>query len=104
MPAEPDRKNQPLTTASSTGALQVGKGPTAPGSTPSIPGEALPLPHERDQAVGSAGEAAREPMKQAQRDLDAGLVDTDLRATAGLDADQRRRLVPGPGGTPPGKG
>jgi hypothetical protein len=38
---------------------------------------------------------------QAKRDLDAGLVDTDMRATPGLDAEQREKLVPGPGGKPP---
>ena len=35
---------------------------------------------------------------QAKRDLDAGLVDTDMHATPGLDAQRRRQLVPGPGG------
>ncbi len=38
----------------------------------------------------------------AKRDLDAGMVDTDMHATPGLDAAQRAKLVPGPGGkTPP---
>ncbi len=37
---------------------------------------------------------------QAKRDLDAGLVDTDMRATPGLDAQLRRKLVPGAGGKP----
>jgi hypothetical protein len=40
-------------------------------------------------------------MLQAQRDIAAGLVDTDMRATPGLDAKRRARLVPGPGGKPP---
>ncbi len=35
---------------------------------------------------------------QAKRDIDAGMVDTDMRATPGLDAQQRRKLVPGSGG------
>ena len=44
-------------------------------------------------------------MAQAKRDIDAGLVDTDMRATPGLDAALRARLVPGPGGnTPPSGG
>jgi hypothetical protein len=34
-------------------------------------------------------------MKRAKRDLDAGLVDTDLRNTPGIDAEQRRKMVPG---------
>ena len=33
---------------------------------------------------------------QAKRDLDAGLVDTDMRATPGLDAERREQLVPTP--------
>jgi hypothetical protein len=40
-------------------------------------------------------------IQQAKRDIDAGLVDTDMRATAGLDAARRVRLVPGPAGKPP---
>ena len=40
-------------------------------------------------------------MVQAKRDLDAGLVDTDMHATPGLDAQLRGRMVPGPGGKPP---
>jgi len=40
-------------------------------------------------------------MVQAQRDIEAGLVDTDMRATPGLDAERRAQLVPGPGGQPP---
>lgn len=33
---------------------------------------------------------------QAKRDIDAGQVDTDMRATPGLDAPLRAKLVPGP--------
>jgi hypothetical protein len=40
-------------------------------------------------------------IKQAKRDIDAGLVDTDMWATPGLDAERRRELVPGPAGKPP---
>jgi hypothetical protein len=43
-------------------------------------------------------------MAQAKHDIDAGLVDTDMRATPGLDARLRARLVPGPGGKPPSSG
>ena len=48
-------------------------------------------------------QAAAEPdavMQQAKRDIDAGLVDTDMRATPGLDAALRNKLVPGAGGKP----
>lgn len=54
---------------------------------------ALPLPHERDQ---SPGQVAREPdpvIERAHQDLQAGRVDTDLRATGGLDAARRTRVV-----------
>lgn len=61
----------------------------------------LPLPHERDQATGSVAAAPDAMMAQAKRDIDAGMVDTDMRATPGLDAELRARLVPGPGGKPP---
>ncbi len=50
------------------------------------------------------GQVAREPdpiMVQAKRDIDAGLVDTDRRATPGLDAERRAQLVPVP--APDGK-
>jgi hypothetical protein len=62
--------------------------------------DANPLP-----APGATpNDAAVEPdpvIEQAKRDIDAGLVDTDMRATPGLDAERRARLVPGPGGKPP---
>lgn len=64
-------------------------------------GPQLSLPHERDES-GQASAAAPDPvMAQAKRDIDAGLVDTDMRATPGLDAKRRATLVPGPGGKPP---
>ena len=40
-------------------------------------------------------------MSQAKRDLDRGLVDTDMHGIAGLDARRRACLVPGPGGRAP---
>lgn len=61
----------------------------------------LPLPHERDQSIEATARAPDPKMVQAQRDIDAGLVDTDMRATPGLDAKRRTHLVPGPGGKPP---
>ena len=53
----------------------------------------LKLPHERDQSLGETGGSPRQVIEQARRDLEAGLVDTDMRATPGLDAPRRRRLV-----------
>ena len=59
------------------------------------------LPRERDAPTPAAAVAPDPVMVQAKHDIDAGLVDTDMRATPGLDAKLRARMVPGPGGKPP---
>lgn len=59
------------------------------------------LPHERDEYSEAAAAAPDPVIAQAKRDLDAGMVDTDMRATPGLDAKRRATLVPGPGGKIP---
>lgn len=64
----------------------------------------LPLPHERDESTDTTAEEPDPKMVQAKRDLDAGQVDTDMRATPGLNAERRAHLVPGPGGKPPTSG
>jgi hypothetical protein len=64
----------------------------------------LALPHERDQATKTTAAAPDPVMVQAKRDIDAGLVDTDMRATPGLDARLRDRMVQGPGGKQPPSG
>jgi hypothetical protein len=61
----------------------------------------MPLPHERDESTNPSGGSPDPAMAQASRDIAAGMVDTDLRATSGLDAERRAELVPGPGGKPP---
>ena len=61
----------------------------------------IALPHERDESTNAAAEATDPVIAQAKRDIDAGMVDTDMRATPGLDAELREKLVPGPGGKPP---
>lgn len=71
-------------------------GGLAPGRPADIKGVDLPLPHERDQALGQVASVPDPIMRQAKRDLDAGLVDTDMRAVPGLDAGHRRNLVPTP--------
>ena len=94
------RPNKPAGPAATEGTVASGR-----------PGRAglakLPLPHERDESVGmaggeqatgglgsgAAGEAQRRLMEQARRDLATGQVDTDLRATPGLDAERRRALL-----------
>ena len=62
---------------------------------------ALQLPHERDESTDTKAKLPDPLMIQAKRDIEAGLVDTDMHATPGLDAKRRARLVPGPGGKPP---
>lgn len=75
--------------------------PAPLGPTSSAPSDAgTPLPHERDQSIGQVGTAPQPLIEQAHRDLQAGQVDTDLRATAGQDAQRRERLL----GTPTSRG
>jgi hypothetical protein len=54
------------------------------------------LPHERDQIPEAAGDQVRADMRQAHHDLEQGQVDTDMRATPGLDAKRRKKLVKTP--------
>jgi hypothetical protein len=61
----------------------------------------MKLPHERDQSGHTTADKPDPKMVQAKRDIDAGLVDTDMRATPGLDAQLREQLVPGPAGKSP---
>lgn len=61
----------------------------------------LKLPHERDQSTDNTAPQPHDEMKQAKKDLEAGQVDTDMRASPGLDAAQRKRYVPGAGGQGP---
>ena len=74
-----------------------------PGMEPTMSPDSLALPHERDESTNTTATAPDPKMIQAKRDIDAGLVDTDMHATPGLDAALRERLVPGPGGKPPSK-
>jgi hypothetical protein len=64
----------------------------------------LALPHENDESMPATAVAPEPVMVQAKRDIDAGMVDTDMRATPGMDAELRAKLVPGPGGKPPSTG
>ena len=65
------------------------------------PASGLKLPHERDESNQGDAVAPDPVMVQAKLDIDAGLVDTDMRATPGLDNERREQLVPGPGGKRP---
>lgn len=76
--------------------------PTPPrGAIAPLSNAGLALPHERDESTDPSAKAPDPLMVQAKRDIDAGLVDTDMHATPGLDAKLRERMVPGPGGKPP---
>ena len=77
---------------------------TSPSSKdqPRTPGDASrpegpSLPHDRDQQAASAGEGLgpNAHIERAAKDLKQGQVDTDLRATPGLDANRRGDLVKG---------
>jgi len=78
----------------------VGEAPIAPGSGEqnSGAGRNLPLPHEHDQRTGEVDPQPDDVIRQAKDDIDAGQVDTDMRATPGLDAARRARLVKGGSG------
>lgn len=65
------------------------------------PTNGLALPHEHDQSIHAAAVKPEPVMVQAKRDLDAGTVDTDMRATPGLDAELRASAIHRLGGKPP---
>ena len=44
------------------------------------------LPHERDEAPDAQNIEPREDMRQAARDLEQGLVDTDLHGMRGVES------------------
>jgi len=67
--------------------------PPAPGSSLKDDADELPLPHERDEKAGQTASEPAPEMQQAYEDIEAGLVDTDLRATPGLDARRRETLL-----------
>lgn len=101
-PIHEDADSRPAQPLPIKGPANVGNAPIAPGTAAPTGGEDLPLPHERDESAATAVGKAPDPViQQAKRDLDAGMVDTDMHATPGLDAARRKEMVPGPGGTPP---
>jgi hypothetical protein len=60
-----------------------------------VPQSAPPLPHERDQQNATTSPEPNAHIEQAAKDLAQGQVDTDLRATPGLDANRRGDMVNG---------
>ena len=101
MSTKPVDPNQPPPATPPMDLPPTDSPPMVPGSPPLTPAPELPLPHERDQSPGSVAGPPDPMIEQAKRDIDAGMVDTDMRATPGLDAQRRAKLVPGPGGQPP---
>lgn len=53
------------------------------------------LPHDRDQQATATNPEPDPHIDRAARDLKQGQVDTDLRATPGLDAERRGGMVQG---------
>lgn len=84
------------------GGQQMAIPPLGAKAPPSSAG--LKLPHERDESIDDTAKTPDPMMVQAKRDIDTGLVDTDMHSTPGLDAERRASLVPGPGGKPPPSG
>lgn len=82
-------------------AAYVSRTPRSPGSVPAeLAEEHLELPHELYRNLDMTGGKFQSVIHKAARDLERGLVDTDMRATPGLGAQKRARDVPGPGGVP----
>lgn len=77
-------------------AMQPPQGSRRTKAPRSAPG--LPLPHERDASPEPTTTPPDPVIGQARRDIAAGMVDTDMRPTPGLDANLRGGLVPTPGG------
>lgn len=95
----PRQHQTALPPAKSSAPLLKNRDAEAATNTSAAPG--LALPHERDESAAFTAATVDPVMAQAKLDIDAGLVDTDMRATPGLDEALRRKLVPGPGGRPP---
>lgn len=69
--------NKPTPTPARKSIIRV----RAPGAVTRVVTK-LPLPHERDESVGTTGGIASAPMKQAFKDLSNGIQDTDRSAEA----------------------
>lgn len=92
--AQPSAQKQPKPSGDGRTKLpgQVGKAPHAPGES-GEPEQGLRLPHERDQSIDATSDAPYPVMRQAHDDIASGQVDTDMRQTPGLDAEQRKKMV-----------
>lgn len=102
MPTREDPPTRPDGAPHRAPANPVQRSPRGPGTPP--PTEAddhLKLPHERDESTRNTAPGPDPRIHQAQKDLESGQVDTDMRTPPGLDAGQRARYVPGAGGEHP---
>ena len=90
-----DDKPDPGDTTGVQGATRNIRGPSASDQAkkPDEPDDPMRMPFEHDQSSDASAEQPHEKMRQAKRDLDAGLVDTDLRNTPGQDAERQRELL-----------
>lgn len=71
----------------------VNRPPRAQGSAGGSETAEVSLPHERDESADPTSPGKDPVMERAYLDLQEGQVDTDLRATPGLDARRRRMLL-----------
>lgn len=55
--------------------------------------DAMRMPFEQDQSSDSSADHPHAKIRQAKKDLDAGLVDTDLWGSPGADAEHQRELL-----------
>jgi hypothetical protein len=85
----------PVDPPSTADARCSGKGLVGP-ATGTQSEDDLQMPHERDQGHGQVAAEPDPVIEQAAKDLAAGQVDTDMRATPGLDAARRARMVDTP--------
>ena len=94
----PSPKRTSKNVRSGSDPAAVGRAPLAPGADAASERVGLPLPHESDESTHSMAAKPDPVMVQAHRDIEAGMVDTDMRARPGIDANRRAALVPGADG------
>lgn len=92
-PSRPPRPRPAPAAPPAVGEAQVSHVAAKPTRRPAE-ADGLKLPHDRDESVGQAGHEPEPKIEQARRDLASGKVDTDMRASPGLDAERRQALVP----------
>lgn len=89
----PHPRPKPRAKRGAKGRAAVDEHPIVPGAAGPVTGIRLPLPHERDESTGQVATRPDPVIEQAYKDIEAGLVDTDLRAIPGLDAERRKILL-----------